>query len=252
MRRRIRLTGRKQLSKANVNVKVAEVGNRRLVTLTVGNQSEYAGFPGDSRLLVRLAENKLVELLEFGTLDQPRVTAELRNPMFVAPSCQLRIVATDGQRKGLLLGSTDTWTLRADGDDAAQKGILLFKPAPIAPRVWKLDIRENDYPVVYLDKRIPQAGTWAKTDPTFVGGVLPAIVSQVFMDIMEQDEEPDIPWMKDWMIWADTLMPGQKLPFGQAMPERSMWVEGLIDSFCSRHHISDRLVRSLLGDGDGA
>jgi len=193
-------------------------------------------------------ENKLVELVQFGNLDSPRVTAELQNPLFVAPSCQLRVVASDGQRRGLLLGSTDTWTLRGDGESGAEKGILLFKPAPIAPRVWKLDIRENDYPIVYLDKRIPNAGTWARTDPIFIGAVLPAIIGQVFADILQQDDEPDIPWVKDWIRWADILMPGQKPPYSQANQDTREWIESLIETFCRRHHISDRLVRTLVGE----
>lgn len=248
MRRRIRLTGRKQLPRGSANVRVTDVSGRRLVTLTLSEPIEYDGFAPDSRLVVRLVENKLVELVQFGTLATPRITAELHNSAFVAPSCQLRVVASDGQRRGLLLGSTDTWTLRGDSDDSAQKGILLFKPGPTAPRTWKLAIQENDYPIVYVDKRIPHASTWAKSDPTFVGAVLPMIIAQIFDDILEQTEEPDIPWMQDWLRWADGLMHGQKPPYGQGSDEIDNWIGGLVDGFCSRHRVSEKLVKSLVGE----
>jgi hypothetical protein len=126
--------------------------------------------------------------------------------------------------------------------------ILLFLPAPIAPRVWRLDIRENDYPVVYLDKRIPNASIWAKTDATFTGAVLPAVIAQVFGDILEEDDEPDMPWMKDWIQWADILMPGQKPPYSQSTQDTRSWIESLIDTFCRRHRSSDRLIRTLVGE----
>jgi hypothetical protein len=248
MRRRIRLTGRRQLDRTSASVRVADAAGRRLVTCTISDPREFSGFPSDSRLVVKLVENKLVELVQFGTLESPRVTAELRNPLFVAPSCQLRVVASDGQRRGLLLGSTDTWTLRGNTYGGAEKGILLFLPAPIAPRVWKLDIRENDYPIVYLDERIPNASIWAKTDPTFTGAVLPAVIEQIFSDILEKDDEPDMPWMRDWLQWADLLVPGQKPPYGQSAQDTENWIDGLIETFCRRHHVADRLIRALVGE----
>jgi len=249
MRRRIRLTGRKQLGRASAVLKVAAVSDKRLLSLSIADPKAYSDFPRDSRVVVRLVENKLVELAQFGTLGTQRVVTELRNRAFVAPSCQIRIVASDGEKRGLLLGSTDTWTLRTDGNDGTQQGILLFQPADIAPRAWKLEIRDTDYPIVYLDKRIPNSSTWAKTDPTFISAVLPTIIAQVFDDILEQAEQPDVSWMVDWLQWASVLMPGQKPPFDGLMQDRRQWIECLIDTFCQRHRVSDRLVKALHSEG---
>src|SRR5690349_16645060 len=103
MRRRIRLTGRKQIAKSDAAVKIIEVPGRRLLTLALADDRQFAKFSRDSRVLVVLRENKLIELAEFGTLGALKSAAELRNTAFVNPTCQLRIVSPDGGRLGLLL-----------------------------------------------------------------------------------------------------------------------------------------------------
>jgi len=212
MRRRIRLTGRKQLARSSVAVKIAELPGKRLLTLSLAEPQAYRHFPPDARIAVRLHENKLVEIVDFGTIGSPKAVTEIQNQAFAAPSCQLRIAAAGKENQGLLLASTDTWTLRADNNqqDTATKGILLFQPAAIQPRAWKLDIRENEYPIVYIDERIPDPRTWARTDPVFLNSALPAILFQVFDDILDQTAPNDIDWMSDWIRWADVLMPGKE------------------------------------------
>jgi hypothetical protein len=247
MRRRVRLTGRRQLARSAVNVRIVEVGSKRVVTFGIADAGVLSHFPADARILLRLQENKLVELLDFGAIGEPRYTADLSFQDFVAPTCQLRIASSGADRHGILLGSTDSWTLRADADedDKARRGILLFLPSKIAPRPWSLDIRDNDYPVVYIDERIPDGRSWARTDPVFLNAILPAVMTKVFDDILGQPEPPDIDWISDWLRWAESLMPGSKPPFGGTAKEKREWIDSLVDSFCQRHHLSDGLVRHL-------
>lgn len=179
MRRRIRLTGRKQLQRSYVDVQVLAVGTRKIVALALADQHAFEKFPADARIKLRLFENKFAKTLEFGTLGSPKTTADLGNTVFSAPSCQLRVVASCEENRGLLLGSTNTWTLRTDTEEpgeGADEGILLFQPFNIAPRTWKLDIREDDYPVVYVDEKISNSRTWVRNDPVFVSSVLPSIM----------------------------------------------------------------------------
>lgn len=252
MRRRIRLTGRRQLSRSSVAVKFASLPDKRLLTFSIRDKGPFRTFPADSKVSLRLHENKLVELVDLGTLASPKPVADFANQSFVTPSCQLRVVAPDiGDARNLLLGSTDTWTLRPEDEEEhrSKKGILLFQPAAVAPRVWKLDIREDDYPVVYIDERIPDPRTWARTDPVFLGAALPAILFQVFEDILEQEIPADTEWMNDWLRWADLLMPGKRAPAAATPQDRRAWIEDLIDSFCSRHRLSDLVVARLTQGG---
>lgn len=248
MRKRIRLTGRRQLSRSAVKVKVVEIGGKKLVSMTVANPKAFQKMSEAARIRLRLFENKFSETLEFGTLGDMKTTAEIRNSAFTTPSCQLRIVASDEEHKGLLLGSTDTWNLRTGGDDqgdAAGEGILLFQPYDISPRTWKLDVREDDYPVVYIDKSIPDARTWVRNDPIFVSCVLPTIVREVFDDILSSSVPPDQAWAKDWIGWAETLMPGKTPPWNDGRVQKRNWINDLLDSFCQTHGMLGLLVEKL-------
>ncbi len=248
MRKRIRLTGRRQLPRSCVAIKVVEVGAKRLVALTIADQKAFAKLPETARIKLRLNENKVAETLEFGTLGDMKTTAELKNSWYSAPSCQLRVVASDGTRRGILLGSTDEWTLRTgnqDDEGTASEGILFFQSHDIAPRIWVLNVRENDYPIVYIDKRIPDSRTWVRNDPIFLSCVLPAILRELFEDILATNAPPEQAWVKDWLGWADTLMPGKVPPWTEGRSQRQAWIDDLLDTFCQRHNVLELLIGSL-------
>lgn len=247
MRRTIRLTGRRQLPRNCVNVAMREIGSSKILTLAILEPKVFKGFPGNSRLTVKLIENKQMELVDFGTLDAPKAAVDLQNQGFLDPGCQLRIASADDERLGVLLGSTQQWRLSSDNpeQEGGVRGLLNFLPAKIAPRSWKLCIEENAHPVILIDNRIPNPKVWARSDPTFVSTIMPAIIHQVFDDILQHENPDETEWMKDWLKWADRLMPNTPRPQPSDAPDRREWIEGLIDSFCSRHQLSDRLVNEL-------
>ncbi len=248
MRRRVRLTGRRQLPRSSVDVKIHENGGRKLVSMTIAGPASFKEMPESARVKLRLFENKFSETLEFGTIGEMKTVVEITNGAFAVPSCQLRVVASEGDRRGLILGSTSPWNLRTGGDSEsgkASEGILLFQPYNIAPRTWKLDIREDDFPLVYVDRSIPDARTWVRNDPVFVSCVLPAIVREIFESILAPDARPDKTWEKDWLDWAETLMPGKAVPWLDGIKQKREWVDDLLDSFCDRHGTLNLLVDRL-------
>jgi hypothetical protein len=245
MRRSIRLTGRRQLPSSLADVGIREVGAKRLVTMSFKDPAALRGFPPSAHVTLRLAENKQMEVLDFGTIGAPKSIAELKNTSFGDPSCQVRVADTGTDHLGLLLGSTKTWRLNSDRtpEEGSVRGILRFQPANIAPRAWKLDIQEDAHPIVLVDNRINDPRTWAKTNPVFVACVLPAILHMVFDDILSKPDPADTEWMSDWLRWADTVMTGTQIPNDhQDMKSRHEWIEQLIESFCQRHRLSDRVV----------
>lgn len=251
MRKRIRLTGRRQLPKSCISVSIATEDDKKVVTAQVSDKRLFERLPGTARMRLRLNENKFSEVLEFGTLDKPITKAELKNRAFRAPSCQLRIVNVSDENRGLLLGSTDTWTLRADDDigAAGSEGILLFQPMDLAPRTWRLEIRDSDYPIVYVDKSVPDAAVWVRSDPVFVSMVLPSIVQTVFSEIVASDAREDIAWMQDWMKWADVLMPGSDVPTPDTEEDKKdEWLDSLVNAFSLKHGLIAKLMHHVSDD----
>jgi len=247
MRRRIRLTGRRQLSKSAVKVALSELGGDPLVVVTVAQPDAFKPFPPDAKVSLRLVENKGVEIVDLGTAAKLHTSRKLQSRELTAPSCQLRIADPGHKAKGLLLASTDTWTLRGDDErsDESSRGILQFLAADTAPQPWKLQINDNDYPLVLVDKRIPNASLWARNDPVFVGTALPAIVRQIFDEILRGEYADDLPWVVSWLQWAETIL-RSSMP---TLPEKDRatrldYLDRLLDSFCSRHELATKLVEA--------
>ena len=255
MRRRIRLTGRRQLARTVVDVNVIGVGERKekkLITLAIVKNNVLARLPKTAQVKLRLFENKLAETLDFGTLGDLKPYVDITSRSFSAPSCQLRIVATEEKVKGLLLGSTDTWTLRMEEEkeNVDREGILLFQPNDISPRSWKLDLREDDYPIVYIDENIPSSNNWARSDPTFTSCVLPAIIREVFEDIFSNNAPPEREWQEDWIQWAEDLMPGREPPWTDGRTHQREWLDDLLDTFCRRHNLATNLLQDLTKESE--
>jgi hypothetical protein len=248
MRRRIRLTGRRQLNKSAFNVALAELGGKPLLTMTVLQSDVFKPFPPEAKVSLRLVENKRVEIVDLGTVGKLHTSRQLASGGMVAPSCQLRVADPGTNQKGLLLGSTDSWTLRSDDEnDSGSKGILQFLASDTKPQAWKLDIRENDYPLVRVDNRIPNAALWARNDPVFVGTALPAVVRQVFDEILRGEYSDDVPWVADWLKWATSILPAQAPPVGEDDKQgRLDYLDRLLDSFCAKHELGERLLEAAM------
>jgi hypothetical protein len=225
-------------------VTLTEIGGKPLITMTIVDQNAFRTFPPEAKVMLRLIENKRVEVIDFGTLRRLSSTRELRSRGMVAPSCQLRVVDPGVDQRGLLLASTDGWTLRAEdpGEPQASRGILNFLADETYPQPWKLEINADDYPLVRVDKRIPNAAMWAKTDPAFIGVALPMIVRQIMDEILRGVHSEDIPWVSDWLRWAAAILPGEPLPEEDDKPARLDFIDRLLDWFCTKHDLADKLL----------
>jgi hypothetical protein len=212
--------------------------------MTVVDAAAFKPFPTEAKVSLRLVENKRVEVVDLGTIGKLRTSRDLQSRGFVAPSCQLRIADPGTHAKGMLLASTDNWTLRGDDEDqlSNSQGILQFLADDTAPQSWKLELKESDRPLVRVDRRIPNAAMWARNDPVFVGTALPAIVSQIFEAILNREFSDDLEWVTEWLKWADSFLPGEVVPFGEERATRSDYIERLLDSFCARHNLSESLL----------
>lgn len=244
MRKTIPLTGRRQLALNAFDFQISEVQGKRVAALTVVNVSALKGMPPEAEIRVRLYENKFVEILKFGTVGKPSTTYEIRGRAFDAPSCQVRIVG-QGDKDGLLLGSTKPWTYKSDGET---DGILLFQPYDTSPLAWRLDIREEENPILYVDKRIPDAAHWARTNPMFTACIFPQVIEKVFRRIFESNTaKPEDGWMVQWVQWAQTMVQLESKLFTGACDRDALeWIDGLILTFAAKHKLADAVVSQIM------
>jgi hypothetical protein len=241
MRKTIRLTGRRQLPLNAFGFQIAEIKGKRVATLTISDPVVIRSFPPEAEIRVKLVENKLVEILRFGTVARPHVSADVVEGSFRTPSCQIRVVSGTTSNQGLLLGTTPRWTYKSGGDP---DGILDFQPYATAPRTWKLEIKsEDEHPILYVDERIPDAALWAKSDPVFISCVFPQIIGEIMSRIILYGSPPEDGWMHDWLKWAESLAPGSAPPFSDKIDdEQRQWIDQLVEAFALRHRLADQVI----------
>jgi len=243
MRKTISLTGKKKITANKYVLDINNAGETALLVLSLTDGKWFSQFPENARLFVHIAENKNFEIADFGTINKPSATYELPKSLFSAPKCSLRIVSTDASKNGVILASSASRTTGAalGGRD----GIICFMPADISPRVWKLEIRDDDCPVVYMNEKIPDPAAWACKDPVFVSTVLPTVLEFVWLDIFLKGGDSGVDWVESWIAWADILMPGENPPFKEDQALRQEWIDSLVNSFAHKHKLSGRLLKTF-------
>lgn len=254
MRRRIRLTGRRQIPRSSVRVGLVGTQSGRLLTFSIVQPERFRSFPHDARIKIRLFENKSVTIVDLGTVSEHKSIAEGDGfAALVAPTCQLRVVDA-GVRNGLLLGTTNPWTLvdAEDNERGGRRSLLNFQPADTAPRAWRLEIREDDHPIIKVDKRIPNARHWARTDRIFLAVALPSVLGEVLRDIVFRSDPEDVEWMSDWLKFANLLSPGNIPPLKGEDGEKKQWIDAIVDAFCQKNAFASLLLDKLSREGGPA
>lgn len=248
MRSTVKLTGRRTVPVNSVEVKLIDDRPQR-VRVTVRHEYHFSKFPRDSMIKLRLFENKVSETLVL--CDRADLDGDLERPLtnrFSRPSCQLRIVQKSRPNRGLLLGSTPKWTIDSSDDgskDRENQGILKLAVAEIDPRCWNLQFPDSDYPTVYLNSKIPNAKRWARTDPVFVGFVLPIVIHQIFDHIFQTEEYDEVRWMLHWVEWAQDSGASSAPSFSATAQDKESWIKGVIDRFSLKNKILGQLVDTL-------
>lgn len=250
MRKSIRLTQRRQIPLSSLNVRLERSDTSNTVHLKLVNEKVFERFPGDASIKVRLQENKCSKTFCFGTLDDVKDRAMIERAMFYAPSCQLRVIASDRVGGGKVLGSTRKWTLRDKGNDVKSEqriGILDVVEMPLGGRVWRLEIPGDANPILQIDNGLPSASVWAGSNPVFLSCVLPSVLQQILREIASGGEPNEGDWQMSWVEWIQQLAPGTKIPWGKRGDEFERWIEGLVDTFCQKHSLVKKLIAHIDG-----
>ena len=254
MLRRIRLTGRKVLPQSCVEAKVVKVNDKDVkISLAIANIRPLEKMPEEATVKLRLSENKYIETLVFGTvadLKSRLISVKLQNSSaFFAPSCQMRVVGTKDMR-GRILGSTSSWKLLICGTgniNDSENSILHYVEKDLGPLVWDLEISEDNYPILLINNKIPNAHAWVQSDPLFISCVFPTIIRRIFEYIFlhYDDEENLCSWAKDWLGYAYSL--GVTTPFDgeNDREDQNEWISKLQDYFCKQHLVLDIMIQAI-------
>ena len=247
MRRRFRLTGRKEIPSSAMSVSLQTIADDRTAVLNIVHPEIFKEFDPTALLRLRFQEDKQVEILNCGSVGDPKSRVKLKNPDFQSPSCQIRVTDV-ANRPGLLLAASRSWRLEGNRTDGTRQGILSFMPCYLGDRMWKIDLQEDVHPILYVSDKIPNAAAWARSNPIFVSSVLPAVIHLIFDDILRHSSPDDFEWMAEWLIWSEELVGADNRPqCDSSLQDRREWIDNLVDTFCAHHKLSENVVESIVG-----
>ncbi len=240
MMRRLNHTGRKQIPRSRVIVRLRHAPGS---TYAFDARFDLAdlGFPGDARLYVEAYNVTSYMRFAFGTVREPHPPSDTRlieiSPVPL-PKFRLKVV-DPSLRHGLLLGSADQLLpLRPDEDLAHKQPLLPVDFCDLGERIWRLDL--TDWPVLELNSRIEGLAEAARTGDAFLALVYPEVVQRILHEIVvvENQTDPDFDdaaWTTLWLRYICSLPGVEPPPQGDSVEARSRkaeWIDEAVQAFC--------------------
>jgi hypothetical protein len=131
-----------------------------------------------------------------------------------------------------------------------RRGILPIESADLGPEPWKLDFRTED---VYLliNSRVPDLKDRMRHDAGVFGLVYPVVVRQILSSALKtefEDDEASEHWASQWLNFGTKLHSGGvKPPSHESEADREEWVNDIVESFCRKHDLLQKLSQKLTG-----
>ncbi len=239
MIRRLNRTGRRQIARADVEVRLRSTeGNEPPIfdlALNLGNHN----FPPDARVRAEAWRSNAVQRWDYGTvgaLTPP--TEDERRMRDVPQSSQFRVLVVAGDGSGRLLGH-----LPSIRPELPHKSLLPVKEVgeeELGEEVWQVDFGDDDLPELLLNSSVTGISEIVRSDRTFRSLVMPAVLRSILTHaLIDQGAEPDddeSPW-EGWFRLAERLHPDVDVPRVEPedsdadLSEARDWIEAVVRAF---------------------
>ncbi len=165
------------------------------------------------------------------------------------------LVVDESEHYGLILAHADKLKPESGAD---KKPILPVDFRDLGQQIWKVEYSEDENaPLLLLNTKIQNIQNIAKSDPQFIMFTYPAVfrevlIHMVFVEGVASSTDPPIDWHRDWLQFAQRILPGESLPEslnpedGNFEKERvKLWIDRVIEEFCaSRNEWGEYINRS--------
>ncbi len=241
MIRRLNRTGRRQIARADVAVRLRSTeGNEPPIFDLALNLRDY-NFPLDARVRVEAWRSNAVQRWDYGTvgsINEP--SEESRRMRDVPQSSQFRVLVVAGDGSGRLLG-----LLPSIRPTLPQRSLLPVQEAgeeELGEEVWRVDFGDgNDSPVLLLNSSVTGISEIVRTDKAFRSLVMPAVLRTVITHVViDQRADPEDGESSSWSGWfkiAEDLHAEAEIPSlgfeadESEVDEARKWIESVVRAF---------------------
>lgn len=201
----------------------------------------------DLKLIIVALAGKTSKRFDIGSLYKASIGAEHNiSDLDMSSPLRFRLLIRDFDNPKLI-GSIEN--IRPNSDDQADS-ILPMQPLDLGQRLWKLDIIENEGPILFFNSSVFSNAAGSENYLPFATLVLPDALRQVMQHISNEpdilEDENDI-W-HPWGEWLDGI--GAERPPNDVEDEASknMWCNEVVEIFCNLHKFSDKLNAFMKSD----
>jgi len=257
MKRRFNYTGREKLNRDAVKISVNKT-NGKPKSITAKLNLNEIKYPGDTKIYLDAYHRTDRKRFDFGKISQPVTPHDLTiDELAYTDNLMFRLMLIDESgEQGKIIAHADR--IRAD-EEADKKPILPVRSDDLGQQIWKLEFTgEEGGPILCLNNKIPPLENLVKTDSIFFMYVFPAVIREIlthmiFIDTVENPEEPAINWHSDWLKFSKMILPHEPVP--DLAPDEFdkdeivKWIDQVIEEFCnSRRQEWESVKSKLAGD----
>lgn len=242
MKRKFNYTGRKRIPREKIFVALNQFrGSIQSFVATL--DLEDMELPSDAKIYVEAYHRTEFRRFDFGTVGKVTPPASTRLDIGYAESLRFRVLVVEN---GIVLASAERIRPISEGDT---RSILPVDMDDLGQQIWRVDYSgEEDSPVLVLNKNILNILNTAKLDPQFFFHVFPTAIKEilthmVFMDGVDDMEDPSIDWHRDWLEFSKKFSGG--LPqclnpkadnFTEEVAEEvEEWIDNVVKEFCAAY-----------------
>ena len=244
MIRRLNRTGRRQIARADVAVRLRSTEGNEPPIFDLALHLDDYGFPPDARVRVEAWRSNAVQRWDFNTVadvlagNQP--SDDERRMRDVPQSSQFRVLVVAGDGSGRLLGH-----LPSIRPVLPQESLLPIKEVGedrLGEEVWRVDFGDGgNSPVLLLNSTVTDINKIVRTDVPFRSLVMPAVLRGILTQALidqhaEPEDDEDSSW-NGWFLLAESLCPEAEIPsLGIQTQESDLnavkeWIEIVVRAF---------------------
>jgi hypothetical protein len=243
-KRRLNYTKRKRILREHYSIsqQQAREGEPPVASVTL-DLSSY-DLPSDARVFVDAYRHSTWQRFDCGTVRDIRMPEDRTLRDFGTGDgvrFRIRVVeapSSDGEAHSRILAAADNIRPVRDG---SVRSLLPMEPdSSLREEVWRLDIDENDGPLIRMSTHLVSDRHALARHPVFLSLVMPEVLRQILRWALEDgrpnDEEWDTPRGR-WILQGCRLLGLREPPeeLDDDWPEREQWIDQVVTQFCRRH-----------------
>lgn len=257
MKRRFNYTGREKLNQDAIKISINKI-NGKPKSITPRFDLNEIKYPSDTKIYLDAYHKTDRKRFDFGKIDHFTIPEDLTiDELAYTDYLQFRLILIDESfGNGKIIAHVDR--IKAD-QDADKSPILPVKFDDLGQQIWKIEFTgEEGSPILSINNNIPALENLVKTDPIFFMYVFPAAIKEIlshmiFIDTVENAEDPTITWHNDWLIFSKMIIPHEPRPnINSSEYDKDdvvKWIDMVVEEFCNNSRKEWELVKiKLAGD----